>query len=88
MLQFSSLMSPRPPHARHAQRAHRLLQQDTCWIVNNRRQWEPWLIGNALDCYWAQWFDSDRSDLRSNLMQVDTFFLTLLLFAINKAYFE
>ena len=22
----------------------------------------------------GQWFDSDRSDLRSNLMQVDTFF--------------
>ena len=27
------------------------------------------------------------SDLSSNLMEVDTFFLTLLLFAINKAYF-
>ena len=28
------------------------------------------------------------SDLSSNLMQVDTFFLTLLLFAINKDYFQ
>ena len=35
----------------------------------------------------GQWFDSDRSDLSSNLMQVDAFYLTLLLFAINKAYF-
>ena len=49
----------------------------------SRKQLEPWLSGNAFDYYWGQWFDSDRSDLRSNLMQVDTLFLTLLLFAIQ-----
>ena len=37
----------------------------------------------------GQWFDSDRSDLSSNLMQVDTFFyhFNFFFFAINKAYF-
>ena len=34
--------------------------------------------GNAFDYYPGEWFDSDCSDLSSNLMQVDTFFLTLI----------
>ena len=60
---------------------------ENCAIVNNK---------SSESCGWVvtRWtiieisgFDSDRSDLSSNLMQVYTFFLTLLLFAINKAYF-
>ena len=49
------------------------------YIVNSSRYWDPWCSGTTLD--------SDRSDLSSNLVQVVQFFLTLLLFAINKAYF-
>ena len=41
---------------------------------HQQSQWEPWLGGKTLDYYWDQWFDYDRSDLSSNLMQVDTFF--------------
>ena len=62
-------------HRAHATpTARTALRQVTYWIVNNRRQWEPWLSGNALDYYLGQWFDSDRSDLSSNLMQVAIFF--------------
>ena len=54
--------------------------------MNKGSDSRSWVGGNALYYYWDQWFDTDRSDLSSNLMQVDIF-LTLLLFAINKAYF-
>ena len=40
---------------------------------------DPWFSGTMLDY--------DHSDLSSNLMPVFQFFVTLLLFAINKAYF-
>ena len=63
-------MSARIPRARHAHRARQ------AYMLNckHQKQWEPRLGGNALDYYWDQWFDSDRSDLSSNLMQVDTLF--------------
>ena len=61
------------------QRAGTLPTQDTPPIVNSRSYEDPWFCGNMLD--------SDRSELSSNLTQVIPYLLTLLLFAINKAYF-
>ena len=60
-LRGEMLISPRPPRARHAHRAHRSAAR---YMLNYKQQKAVRAVVE---------FDYDRSDLSSNLMQVDTF---------------